>query len=392
MMKYGVGTYEATPRTRHYVSKVLESGRISYGPLCKQLEDDFAEIHGVKYAISCASGTDALRLALHALKIKHKWVEYESEVILPAVTFVATLNVVRQLNLIPVLVDVESYFYNIDPWRLEEKINGKTVCVMPVHLFGQPANVKAIKRNISANIKIVEDSCETMFATHHGEHVGSLGDLGCFSFYMAHLVTAGTGGMVTTDDDELATIVRSLANHGRDTAYWNIDMANDSIDALRNRFVFVYPDGYSTRMTELQAALALPQLEDWQYMISVRNKNAALLTKRLSKHRSLILPTTASFNSHSFMMYPIIFDSDTRSWADKWGLIKYLEEYGVETREMLPLINQPAYKDMYKARDFRVATWINNRGFYIGCHQDLLEEDIHAMADVFDNYFAEFPF
>lgn len=376
MKQIGVGFFETTPQMRYLVSKVLESGRISYGPLCERLEGDFQVAHDVAYAICCGSGTDALRLALMAMKIKNGWQDGD-EVIVPALTFVATVNIVLQCGLTPVLADVQ-FSGNIDPAEALKVETDRTRAIVPVHLFGQPANVDLL-RAYFPDMAIIEDSCECMLATHNGYKVGGLGDMAAFSFYMAHLVTAGVGGMVTTNDKSLADLARSLANHGRDISYWNIDMSSK----IQSRFRFHHV-GYSSRMTELQAALALPQLAELDKMIERRNQIANRYIEAFSQMAEVRLTERDEKSSHSYMMFPLLV---ARS-DDKWSLCAHLEQAGIETRECLPLTNQPVYRELFNEGDYPVAKIFNDNSFYIPCHQGMDDGDVNYVINAVKEYFA----
>lgn len=274
--KVEMADWHVTRRQLRLVKQVLKSGRLTYGDKTRELEEKFAEIHGVKYALFTSSGTAALKIALHALKDKYGWKDGD-EVIVPAVTFVATVNVVRMNNLIPVLVDVEKETVNIDPEEIEKAITSRTVAIMPVHLLGQPANMRAIMGIAKKhNLKVVEDSCETMFVNK------VKGDIACFSTYLAHLLVTGIGGFITTNDKQLATVMRSMMFHGRDESYLNID---DNPTDISKRFWFPR-FGYSDRMTELEAALGLADLDNWQDMIMWRQDMARRLAKGLKIGRA----------------------------------------------------------------------------------------------------------
>ena len=228
--------------------------------MCKELERSMAGMHRCRYGILSASGTDSLRAALHAMKIIHGW-EDGDEVITAATTFVATVNIILQVNLKPVLVDVIPDHYTMDCSALRDAVTDRTRAIIPVNLLGQAADLMCITAfALDRDIKIIEDSCEAMFAEHNGAPVGSWGDIGCYSFYMAHLLTAGVGGIAITNNKEYADVVRSLINHGRDTIYISIDdddgISDEDLEIMTSRrFHFIHP-GYSSRMTELQAALA----------------------------------------------------------------------------------------------------------------------------------------
>ncbi|MGH7177937.1 MAG: DegT/DnrJ/EryC1/StrS family aminotransferase, partial [Tepidisphaeraceae bacterium] len=270
----GVGTLNLSARAKALVLEALNNNRLSYGPMMQRFEAEFARQHNCRFGIMSNSGTSALQVALQALKEAHGWQDGD-EVIVPAVTFVATANVVLHNRMLPVLVDVEPRYYELDPNLLEAGITPRTRAIIPVHLFGHPADMDPIRAIAERHsLKLIEDSCETMFASYNGQRVGSLGDIGCFSTYVAHLLVTGVGGMNTTNDPEYAIRLRSLINHGRDSIYISIDDDNDiSGDELRmviaRRFKFINV-GHSYRATEMEAAVGLAQLEDWEPMIAAR--------------------------------------------------------------------------------------------------------------------------
>lgn len=388
-----VGYFETTRSMHDLVRRVLDTGRISYGPLCEELEGEFALLHDCDYAVLSASGTDSLRATLHARKIIEGW-EDGAEVIVPATTFVATINIVDQINLKPVLVDVEEDHFCIDPESALAAINDKTVAIIPVNLLGQPANLQAIDWIAYDNdIDVIEDSCEAMFVTHRGAPVGSWGIAAAFSFYVAHLITAGVGGVTTTNDEQTATLVRSLINHGRDPIYTSID-DDDNVDEktlrdiIKRRYSFMYP-GYSSRMTELQAALALPQLHDWEDMLARRQAVASKLAAGLSRHSErLQLPSEREAGEHAFMMYGLRM----RDGEDKWPLMLWLEQRGIETREMLPIVNQKmyskmVYESMTRGEKLLVSRDLIDTAFYIGCHQGMSDSDADYVCEVVDDFF-----
>lgn len=385
--KIGVGTFSVNARMRQYVNEVLDSGRISYGPFCREFERQFAALHDSAFGVLSNSGTSSLQVALHALKELNAWQDGD-EVIVPSLTFVATVNVILQNNLKPVLVDIEPTYYGIDTTKIEEAINSRTRAIIPVHLFGMPCNMTEVMRIARHyGLKVVEDSCECMFVGHAGHAAGSFGDVGCFSTYVAHLLTTGVGGIATTNDPELAALMRSLVNHGRDGIYIAIDddagLKGHQLQEVINRRFRFERVGYSYRITELEAALGLAQLEDWESMIEQRQLNAAILTQALSKYDEYLqLPSIRPRTGHAFMMYPIVVKH-----ADKSLLCHYLEEHGIETRDMLPLTNQPVYASWCRESDYPVAQWINRSGFYIACHQGLIDEDLYYISDVLDEFF-----
>lgn len=377
----GVGAPNITEKGISYVLETLKNKRLSYGPFARRFESEFARHHGCRFGIMSNSGTSALHIAVAALKEIHDWKEGD-EIIVPAVTFIASSNVVLHNGLKVRFVDVDPDYYEIDPAKIESAITSKTRAILPVHLFGQPCDMDPIwKLAKEHDLKIIEDSCETMFASYKGRPAGSLGDIGCFSTYVAHLITTGVGGLNTTNNPEYAVKIRSIMNHGRDSIYLSIDdddqkSAEEMKMIIARRFSFVSL-GHSFRATEMEAALGLAQVEDWQSLIMPRRENARLLTEGLRDVDHVIqLPAIRPHAEHSFMMYPLVLKNEKKE-----RVVNFLEHHGIETRDMLPLTNQPVYKKLLgvKEEDFPVAKWINENGFYIGCHQDLTQEQVAYM-------------
>jgi perosamine synthetase len=379
----GVGTADIRAEDRARVAQVLGSGRLSAGPMMAELEQRFAAIHDRRHAAMCNSGTGALQLALQALKERYGWTD-GAEVIVPAMTFVATVNIVLFNRLTPVLADIDPATFNLDPASAAAAVTDRTVAMIPVHLFGQPADMTALLAVAAEHdLRVVEDSAETVGVRHRGRPVGSFGEFGCFSTYMAHIVTTGVGGLAVTDDDENITRFRSLMNHGRNPRYLRIDDDQDLDDEELLRVVWSRYDfhsiGQSYRVTEMEAALGLGQLDRLNENLERRREVAARLTEML-EHPALQLPTVADGNEHAFMMYPIV--CQTTGLRDR--LVIALERAGVETRFLLPIIGQPCYDGVL---DFPADAWPNARhalanGFYIGCHPGMTDADVDGIAEV----------
>lgn len=387
--RVSVGDLRIGPKERSYVNEVLDSSRLSYGPFSQRFESLFASLHDCKYAVFCNSGTSALHIALAALKERHGWQDGD-EVIVPAVTFIATSNIVLHNHMTPVFVDVHPQTYNLDPELIEARITPRTRAIIPVHLMGLPADMAPILEIAHRHdLRVIEDSCETMFADYRGRKVGSWSDIGCFSTYIAHYIVTGVGGLATTNDDGLAVTLKSLMNHGRDSIYLTIDDdANCTqeklfeIAARRFRFVSL---GHSFRCTELEAAIGLAQLENKDDIVARRKGVAAAYSQKLARlSQWLQLPTVPSDRDHVFMLYPLVVRD-----GNKRPLINYLEMNGIETRDLLPLLNQPVYRKLFGDLEpqYPVAQWLNRGGFYIGCHQYIDEAAIQYVTDKFCEYF-----
>lgn len=366
--------WEVTPYQKKLIAEVLESGRLTYGEKTRELERQFAKIHGAKYALFTNSGTSALKISLQALKERYGWQDGD-EVIIPAVTFVATMNVVLMNNLVPVLVDVQQETANIDPEMIKAAITPKTRAIIPVHLLGQPADMEAVMEIAKEyNLEVVEDSCETMFVNQ------LRGTTACFSSYIAHLMVTGVGGLILTDDERLATEMRSIMFHGRDESYLNIDDNNKTGDAwkemIEKRFYFPRR-GYSDRATELEAALGLGDLQDWKSMIAKRQFNAGYIMDGLSS-LDIEFPIV-SVTHHAFMFMPMYVE-------DRDNLIVFLEKRGIHTRTMMPLISQPI-TEPYVIKNYPVAQYIGKKGLLLGCHQYLKKVDLDYLISSIKEFY-----
>jgi CDP-6-deoxy-D-xylo-4-hexulose-3-dehydrase len=387
----GVGGLVLSDYEKKLVNEVLDSNQLTYGPYSKRFETDFALKHECNFGLYMNSGTSALHIALAALKNRYGWSDGD-EVIVPAVTFVATSNVVLHNNLIPVFVDVEPDTFNMDPNKVEEKITKRTRAIIPVHLLGLPASMARILEIAKTyRLYVIEDSCECMFANYQNKSVGSLGDIGCFSTYVAHFLVTGVGGLATTNNPTLAIDMRSLMNHGRDNIY--IGSKDDEgvegeklHEMIAKRFSFIHV-GHSFRCTELEAAIGIGQLAKADALIKRRKEIADRYTQELSVLSDYIqLPTCPPDRTHSYMLYGIVMKSH-----DKTRFVNYLEDLNIETRDLLPLINQPIYKRLFGniEDNYPVAKKLNSNAFYIGCHPYMSDNEVSFVIEAFINHFKK---
>lgn len=390
----GVGCAEITKKEVAYVNEVLNKKRLSYGPFTKKFEALFSELHACTYALMVNSGTSALRIAVATLKELHKWKDGD-EIICPAVTFVASSNVIIMNGLKPVFADVSPINYNLDPDQIEKHITKRTRAIMVVHLFGQPAEMDPIMKIARKyKLKVIEDSCETMFVKYKGRPVGSFGDISCFSTFVAHFIVTGVGGLALTNNKRYYQHMRSLANHGRDLAYITIDddknlTAKQFERVVKSRFRFLHL-GYSFRATEMETAVGLAQLERKDEIVRKRKANAQYFLKKLKPIDTFLqLPTWPAYSDHGFMMFPIVVRKGVSFKRNE--LIMHLELANIETREMVPLINQPLYVKMFGnlEKKFPVARWINHNGFYIGSHQMLSKKELDFMCETILDFFRD---
>lgn len=375
-MKINLGTTDINVKAKSYVNDVLDSGWLSSHKYIPRFETQLARLHGHKFGVMMNSGTDALRIAVAVLKEAHKWKDGD-EIIIPAVTFVATVNVIIQNNLKPVFVDVDYWTYNLDPFKIEIAITKKTKAIMPVHMFGLPSDMDAIMPIAKKyRLKVIEDSCESMFCR------SIKGDMGCFSTYISHVITTGVGGVLTTSNRNYEGLARSYMNHGRDLSV-----------PLQFKFDRI---GYSSRATEMEAALGCEQLERYQ---DISNKRKDVGNKLYYKLREMDLchcwrlPCSDNgisqngwkgWNDHAFMMFPIMLKHGNRG-----QIMKFLWSKGIETREMMPLVNQTPYAKYYTRGSCKVAEEIADRGFYVPCHHNMTIEEIDYIADTLGDYFKK---
>ena len=394
--KIGVGWAFISDTGKRLVNEMLEANRLSQGVLVHKFEKEFARLHAQKYGIALNSGTSALHVGLEAMKEKFNW-KPNSKVLVPAITFIASSNACLHAGLEPVFVDVDARTYNIDPAQIEAKIDGDTVAIMPVHLFGQPCDMEPIVALADKyDLKIIEDCAEAHFATYKDKPVGSFGEVGCFSTYVAHTITTGVGGVVTTNDRELMEISRSLIAHGRACTCEECVASNPKkVCPLRTktpidkRFMFIRL-GYSYRIGEFEGAIGLDQLEHKDFIMNTRKANAAYLTANLQDVQDYLqLPWYPEYVDHSFMMYPLVIKKNapfTRREITNW-----LEKNNIETRPMMPLLNQPIYRKLFGdlEADYPVAQWINSCGFYVGCHHGLQQAQLDKIINCIHSFWKE---
>lgn len=367
----GLGYNNVPKEAEAEILKVFRSGQYSPGPKVKEFEEKFARLHKAKHAIFVNSGTDALRLSLLAMKEKYGWQDGDG-VAVPAVTFVATVNTVIQANLKPIFVDVSAMDFGMDRNHLNDVFRGGVKVVVPVHLFGLSNQMRGQKYPFSIlsqarvyGVKVVEDSCETILNP-------LMGDISCYSTYMAHHLTTGVGGFAITNDAKLRDLIWSYANHGRR------EPGKFTFDRI----------GYSCRGTEFEAALGLSQLDSLKERVKQRRKVAEQLLEVLAPFMDrLVLPYFGESDRHTFMMFPIVIRKDED--IKKQALCEHLRKNGIETRDMMPITNQPCYKAIVNQDDFPVAKWINEKGFYMPCHPGMMEDDVAWIGRVFEKYLSK---
>ncbi|MBI4323027.1 MAG: DegT/DnrJ/EryC1/StrS family aminotransferase [Candidatus Omnitrophica bacterium] len=356
-----LGVADITPREIELVTDCLRSGKISPGEKTQQFEERVAVFHQMRFGTFCNSGQSALHLSLEALKLRHPKVRL---VLAPAITYISTLHAIWNAGLEVVLCDVDPKTYNINLGLLEP--SARYDVAIPVHMFGKSVQIPP------QSVPVVEDACESLGAPGIG-----YGDLVCLSFYVAHTITTAVGGMVLTNRPELNEDVKRLCNHGR--ACGSDLYAGLRVDALDDSIRFTFNDvGFSFKLGDLNAALGLGQMERIEQILQCRVANARVLIEGLRDLPALQLPDPAN---NTFMMFPIVCATPEL----KIRLVRHLNDWGVETRDMMPLTNQPIVRRILGDVEDRFpnARRINACGFYIGCHQRLTPDDVAYLVDVF---------
>jgi len=306
------------------VAEAVRRKCLSQGEYVRKFEDELAKCIGVKRAIAVNNGTAALHAALAAINIGSG-----DEVIVPSFSFVATANAVLYQRAKPVFVDIDPLTYNIDPLKIEEKVTDGTKAIIPVHYAGQPVDIDPLDEIAEKHdLYVIEDAAEAHGSLYKGKKAGCLGDIACFSFYPNKNMTTGEGGMITTDDEELAEKMRMIRSHGQDERYHHVML------------------GFNYRMTDFQAALGLVQLKRLNWVVSMKVTAAEYYNQKLAESfgNKFKVPYVAPYAFHTYMFYPMLFeDRTTRDMA----MIE-LEKRGVETRVAFPPIHlQPLYRKLF---------------------------------------------
>jgi perosamine synthetase len=307
------------------VLEVLRCGRLAQGPMVERFEEDVRSLVGTRHAVAVDNGTDALIASLLAHGIGPG-----DEVITSPFTFVATLNAILHVGAVPRFADIGEDF-NLDPSRVADAIGPASRAIVPVHLFGLPADMLAIEElALDHGLVVIEDAAQAIGAAVAGRQVGSFGT-GCFSFYATKNVTTGEGGMITTDDDEVALTLRVLRHQGQ-----------------RGRYDYARP-GFNLRMTELEAALGVAQLSRLPEIVQARRANARTLREGLSGIEGLVLPGEPAGRTHVYHQYTVRVI--TRSPISRDRLLDRLRRDGIEAGVYYP---RPVYDYACFRRDPRV--------------------------------------
>lgn len=345
------------------IKKVLESGQFILGEECKLFEEEFARFIGVKYAISVDSGSSALELGLRALGIGEG-----DEVITVANSYIASASCISFVGAKPVMVDCDEETFNIDVTKIEDKISSKTKAILPVHLYGQLADMRTILKIAKKyKLKVIEDACQAHGAAFKGKKGGSFGDLAAFSFYPGkNLGAYGDGGMVVTNNKSLAEKLYLLRNYGQKVKYIHLILAGNK------------------RLDNLQAAILrvkLKRISEWNKR---RLKNAKLYNQYL-QNLPLITPKILSDYEHVFHLY--VIRAHKRD-----NLARYLSSKGIYTQlhYPVPIHLQPAYKNLgYKKGDFTMTEKLANEILSLPMFPELKESEIKYISGQIASFYHE---
>ncbi len=376
MIKYPmvdlVGQYKKIkPEIDKAIYEVMEKASFINGPAVKSFQLHLEEYLNIKHVIPCGNGTDALQLALMALDLNPG-----DEVITTTFTFIATAEVIALLKLTPVLVDVLPDTYNIDPEAVEKAVTTKTKAIIPVHLFGQSANIHSIiKIAQKHNLYVVEDTAQAIGAdftcpeSGNTKKIGTFGHIGCTSFFPSkNLGAYGDGGAAFTNDDDLAEKIRILANHGMKVRYYH-----DYI-------------GINSRLDSIQAAILNIKLKHLDEYANARRQVAAFYNNAFDKIPKIITPVTAKYTTHVFHQYTVVLNN-----IDRDALMKHLASRGIASAIYypLPLHLQKAYSDIrYKKGDFPVSEMLCRNVLSLPIHTEMTTDIQQNIVDAVIEFIA----
>lgn len=347
------------------VVEVLKSGMIAQGPKVMEFEEKFANWIGAKYGIATNSGTSALHVALLACGIGEG-----DEVITTPFTFIASGNAIVYTGATPVFADIDLDTYTIDPDKIEDLITDKTKAILPVQLYGQAADMDKIREIAEKHdLKIIEDAAQAHGAEYNGEKVGTLGDMACFSFYPTKNMTTSEGGMITTNDEELAKKAQMFRAHGASERYHHDEI------------------GYNFRMTDIAAAIGLAQLKVIDEFNDKRISNANYLNEQLKDVEGIVTPKSPDNYKHVYHQYTVRVEKGNR---DDW--VEFLTNKGIGTgiHYPIPLYNQPIYKKLGIEGDCPLAEKAADNVISLPVHPSLTKEDLDLVVDAVKEASAKF--
>lgn len=343
-----------------YVSECIATNWISsQGKFVNKFEDHFAKIIGAKYALSTSNGTTALHLALASLGIGAG-----DEVIVPTLTFIATANAVFYTGAHVTFVDSELDTWDISPLEIEKAVTNKTKAIIPVHLYGQPCKMNEIMEIAKKHsLYVIEDAAEAHGAKYKNRIVGTIGDIGCFSFYGNKIITTGEGGMLVTDNEKIYEKARILRDHGMspEKKYWHTCI------------------GFNYRLTNLQAAVGCAQLEQFDRILEFKKKAAKFYYKNLFGEDRITVPPENNWSESVYWMFSIVLNEGKIGSGKRDKIIKILSEHNIECRPFFyPIHKMPPYKNI---KTFHNAEYLSKNGISLPSYVGINENEIKNICD-----------
>jgi len=348
---------------KKYLIQCIDSGWISSeGPFVKEFEEKFSSYLGLKYGVAVSNGTAALETGLAAIGITQG-----DEIIMPTFTIISCAIAAIRFGAKPILVDSEPETWNMDVSQIESKISDKTKAIMPVHIYGHPVDMDPVMELADKHgLKTIEDAAEVHGAKYKGRSAGSIGDVGCFSFYANKIITTGEGGMVVTDDDEIAKKAREYRNlcFKPEKRFYHTEL------------------GYNYRMTNLQAAVGVAQLEQIEKFIEIKRRNARLYIDLLKDIDGLKLPVEKDWVRNVYWMFSIELKPQLAMSNEE--LASRLKESGIATRPFfLGIHEQPVFHKMglFIGEQYPVAEKLARKGLYLPSGLSLTGDQIETVCD-----------
>jgi len=373
-MRISFGDLKIGSIAKKYIQRALDKNWVSEGSNVEEFEQKFAHKFGYKHAVAVSSGTDAgicCCTSLYDFGAKRG-----DEIITPALSFVAPANSILAAGFIPKFVDIRVDTLNINPSKIEKAITKRTRAIMAVHTMGKPCAMDSILKIAEKyHLKVIEDACEAHGATYKEKIVGTIGDMGTFSFYAAHLIVCGEGGMVVTNNDEIAKLIRSIKSHGRPPKSIYFDFQRL---------------GFNSKMNDLEAAIGLEGLEYFDKTFNKRKRNLYKLlelTKELSEYFYFL--KEEKFEKVSPHAFPLVL-KDKKYDCSK--LYHYLESKGIQCKTLFGSLptQHKAFKFLnYKYGQFPAAEYVGKNGLHFGIHHYLNNNDLLYIRDTLSDYFKK---
>jgi perosamine synthetase len=387
-MKVPIAKVNLTKNEINSVLEPLKNGWLVQGPIVREFEDKWSKFVGVNHSVAVTSCTSAMQISLSALGFSPG-----DEAIVPAFTWISTANVVEQLGGKVVFCDINLDTFNIDVDLIEEKVSSKTKVILPVHLFGMPADMKKIKGIAQKyNLKVIEDAACGFGSKINNQHVGSFGDVGCFSFHPRKAITTGEGGMVTTNNEKLAEKIRVLRDHGAVVSDLQRHLGPkpyllaDHVEA-----------GYNQRMTDIQAALGLAQMHRANDILIERAKIAERYRFGLKDCKNVILPSQIDNYTNGYQSFPCIFNSLQLDYENvneieisRNTFMEDLFKNGISTRPAThSVVSLSYYKNKYKIKEksFPNATLASKASFSLPLYNGMSKKEIDYVINAVIKYF-----